>query len=327
MAENRLHIASVQKGDMTTHKQEFRNHREETQARFERLWHRNPEQFNPMRNCMERERLDRTFALIEQHVSLPGQFVVDLGCGAGNFSLRLKEGGATVHAVDVAKNALALIKEKKLTEIKVIHDCLPSTLLDDNVYDLVVCTDIIAHLPEKEHRLFVNELSRLVKEDGCIVCSTPIDIESEDALVRFTALLETELIVTGWKISDHRLYLALRNFIEAPTNFARAKKNPDFRSRILSQRRPFSRWWFKINSSTFLGNSWNFFQIFTKPLASFIRQNRVILLVLEKFSRLIWSHAGVSHAIFIAKRRPLLEPPPPPAFTPIERKQKKTVWE
>ncbi|MGA8164931.1 MAG: class I SAM-dependent methyltransferase [Waddliaceae bacterium] len=327
MTENRLPIASVQKGERAKDRQEMQNHRGKTQARFERLWQRNPEQFNPMRNCMERERLERTIALIEQHVSLSGKLVVDLGCGAGRVSLRLKEKGATIHAVDVAKNALMLIKEKQLSEIKTLHDCLPATLLDDNIYDLVVCTDLIAYLPEKEHRLCLNELARLVKENGFVLCSTPIDIYSEDALTRFGALIDTELIVVDWKMSYHRCYLWLRNVIEAPTHFSQATKNRDFRSQALNQRQAFSRWWFKINSSIVLGNFWNLFQVLSKPIASFIRQSRIILLLLEKLSRLIWSDSGISHAIVIAKRRPLVESPPPPEFEPIERKQKKSVWE
>src|SRR5438105_4149210 len=53
------------------------------QAKFERLWLVDPEQFNPMRNCIERERIERTWQLLNKHVSFPGQSAVDIGCAAG----------------------------------------------------------------------------------------------------------------------------------------------------------------------------------------------------------------------------------------------------
>ncbi len=40
----------------------------ESQAKFERLWLVNPEQFNPLRNWMQKERLERTWTLLNTHI-------------------------------------------------------------------------------------------------------------------------------------------------------------------------------------------------------------------------------------------------------------------
>jgi hypothetical protein len=45
--------------------------RRELQAKFERLWLLEPEQFNPLRNCMQRERLERTYQLIGFGMKVP----------------------------------------------------------------------------------------------------------------------------------------------------------------------------------------------------------------------------------------------------------------
>ncbi len=255
---------------------------------------------------MERERLNRSFALLEEHLSLQGKHVVDLGCGGGIFSRRLRDVEAKVDAVDIAKNALITLESEDTTDIKAIHDYVPRTRLEDSAYDLVVCTDLIAHLPNKEHRLFISELARLVKGNGYILCSTPIDIHSEDALKRFSSLAETELQIIRWKLSYHRLFIRLRDLFEAPSRYARARKDREYRENARKESSSFSRWWFQLNSAPLLGGFWALFQYLTNPIASLLRQNRVILLFLEAICRLLWRESGVSHAIFLAKRRPLV---------------------
>ena len=324
--KNPLQIVAVEKKDPSSQKPScIKTSREEIQARFERMWRQNPQQFDPLRNCMERERLKRTFLLIQKYISLKEKKIGDLGCGAGRLSQTLNEAGGVVEAIDVATIALEKIREKALA-IKTIQDCLPSTLLKDDAYDVVVCTDVIAYLPDKDHRLFFNELARLVKKDGYVVCSTPIDLNSEDALQRFASLAQTELEFLDWIVSYHRLYIALRSFCEAPDNFFQASWNEEFRNSKLAERNSFWKWWFKINSTPYLRLFWKTIAFGFNPIARFIKDNRTLMLILEKVSRFLYGEAAISHAIFIGKRRLLIEPPAeiPPVF---ERKQKKTVWE
>lgn len=127
--------------------------RQETQARMERLWHQDVQQFNPERDCMQRQRVQRTIEALRTRTSLTGLKAVDLGCGGGVISRLLRDGGAAIDAVDVATNALQLLKSADMQHITPIHDCLPNTRLADNAYDLVVCTEVIGYLPADEYRL------------------------------------------------------------------------------------------------------------------------------------------------------------------------------
>lgn len=324
--KNRLQIIAVEKKDPSSQKSSrTKTSREEIQARFERMWRQNPNQFDPLRNCAEKERLKRTFLLIQKYISLKEKKIADLGCGAGILSQTLNEAGGVIEAIDVATMALEKIHEKALP-IKTIQDCLPSTLLKDDAYDVVICTDVIAYLPEKDHRLFFNELARLVKKDGYVVCSTPIDLNSEDALQGFASLAQTEIEFLDWIVSYHRLYIALKRFFEAPTDFFHASRNVEFRNSKLAERNSFANWWFKINSTSFLSLFWKMIAFGFNPIARFIKDNRLFMLILEKISRFLYGDAAISHAIFIGKRRLLIETPAEshPVF---ERKQKKSVWE
>jgi len=332
MINNRLNIISVTNSNETKNKQAPSSDRAakklEAQAKFERLWLLDPEQFNPLRNSMERERLNRTFALIKEISDPSGQQIADLGCGPGVLSVRLRDAGADkVTALDISSQALKLLKEKDAQRIETVQDYLPMTSLNDNTYDLVIATDVIAYLPPQDYRLFFSELSRLVKSEGYVVCSTSLDLNSEDALERFAALAETEFKIEKWRFSYHNLYIRLLNFLEMPAKCVRASRSKEYRQKELSQRHSLNQWFFKWNSTPIPAFFWSGIQFIIKPIAEFLKQNQKVLIFLEKVSYSIWNSNRISHAIFIGKRKPLFVQLPDKASQPIERKQKKQVWE
>lgn len=290
-------------------------------AKFDRLWSVDPEQFNPKRNCLERERLQRTFALLPS--SLEKMKAADLGSGSGVMSRRLRDLGAVVDAVDIAKTPLEALQGEK--NIRPLCEYVPKTSLEDDHYDLLLCTDLIAHLPENEYRLLFSELARILKPTGTLVCSSPLDFHSDDALQRFAALAESEFVIEEWKFSYHLLYIRLKDFFEAPIRFACAKRDPEYRKRQLDLRKGLSRKWFRLNSHPLPGLFWGGASWVLQPVARGIRQSRSLLIALENLSRFFWSDAGITHAIFRAKRRTLENIPEDER--PIERKQKKQIWE
>jgi 2-polyprenyl-3-methyl-5-hydroxy-6-metoxy-1,4-benzoquinol methylase len=327
MSSNRLNIVSVSNKESEDNKT-FRpkTNREEVQATFEKLWNRDPDNFDPLNNCMDKERIVRTLALIDTACPVAGKKVVDLGCGRGTLSRALKEKGAHVSGVDIAKNALEIFRKEGSEQITLIQDCLPNTALQEDSFDIVVCTDLIGYLKPREHRLFFSELARLVKKEGYIICSTPIDLLSEDALEKFAALAETELEIVGWKLSYHKYYLRILDFFIAPSKFVRARKDLNYRKKALNKRSYFAKWWFQMNSAFLMGSAWHYLQHLFTPFFKGLRQSKYTMLTLEKICYFISSDSGISHAIFAAKRRSIteiMEPENPP----IEMKRKKTVWE
>ena len=300
--------------------------RTETQAQFERQWRHSPEQFDSHRNVIERLRITRTLALIDEQALPESSNAVDLGCGSGQLSRALTKRGIDVTAVDCASQPLAALRHGIDAPAAVKQDYIPKTLLDDNSFDLVLATDLIEYLPATEYRLFFAEVARLVKSDGYVVCSTAIDILSDDALARFAALAETELNILHWRFSYHALYIRLRNVFKAPARYARSWRDSRYRIEQLERRRSLARRWFQFNSSKLVAPLWWLLQLFTTPCVTFIEQSRFLLTTLEKVSRILSQEEGISHAIFIAKRRQLLPPTDQP-LQPQERKHKKQVWE
>lgn len=327
MTKNRLTVVAVESSNpQTSSVTPTKRRREEAKAKFEYLWKTDPQQFNPLRDAMERERISRTWELILSHIKPEGKTAVDLGCGKAILTERLCEHGAHVHAVDIANIPLNLLEEKVLPNLTTSQDYVPRTILNDNTYDIVLGTEMIAYLPTDEYRLFFSEMARIIKKDGSVVCSTPLDINSEDALQRFATLAETEFQVDDWSLSYHASYIRFYDFLKAPSIFAAASRDPRYRAVELQKRLSISHWWFKMNSASFPGAIWSLAEYVFNPIARYVGQSHWILNKMEKVCKFMSSESGISHATFIGKRRPMATMPPANEI-PIERKQKRQVWE
>jgi 2-polyprenyl-3-methyl-5-hydroxy-6-metoxy-1,4-benzoquinol methylase len=100
-----------------------------------------------------------------------GATVLDLGCGAGEFSAALTKAGAHVIAVDVAAEALRRARER-------VHDLdarlWPSGAplpVDDNAVDLVWAGEVIEHVADVAP--WLSEVRRVLRPRGALLLSTP----------------------------------------------------------------------------------------------------------------------------------------------------------
>lgn len=307
------------------HTKKRKSRREEARAKFERLWLTSPNKFNPLLSAMGRERIKRTSFLLNEYIKLPGSLVVDLGCGQGDFSYRLTEAGANVHSIDISQNALKILKEKYPEISEVSQDYVPETKLQDDKFDLVLAMELIAYLQPEDYRLFFSELSRIMKPTGYVVCSTKIDLDSDDSLERFKNLAETEFKFVSWIFSYHRYYIHLCDFIKAPLRFSRGSNDAEYRKEQIIKRYGFNRLWFEINSAYPLAYFWKIFQFVSRPIFGILNQSHTLMNFLERICKFFCGQTGISHAMFIAVRRPLENPP---FEHPVrEMKHKRQVWE
>ena len=183
------------------------------ETHFENKWIQDPDQFNPHLTALKRDYFKKLKACFNEEVS--GKSCVDLGAGSGELSKFLADLGATVTAVDISPTALKMISDSR---IRKEQHFVPYTTLPDDGFDYVIAANLIAEIPETEQRLFFSELSRIVKPDGKIILSSPLDINSEDALQKLIYLAETELEIDTLELSYHRLYIRGLNFLKAVMN-------------------------------------------------------------------------------------------------------------
>lgn len=94
--------------------------------------------------------------------------IIDVGCGDGTMTERLKKGGNDVTGVDASEIALRLSKERG---VNVVWGNIEKGILPKDKFDVVWCQEVIEHL--LYHEEAVKNLNRLLNVGGTLVLSTP----------------------------------------------------------------------------------------------------------------------------------------------------------
>jgi len=103
---------------------------------------------------------------------LPGEVLLNAGCGTGEFNFYLRDRFEQSYGVDI--NADDIASAKVLTEDPNIQfDTGDITKLDfpDEFFDAVICVDVLEHVDEPEQA--VRELRRVLKPGGQLVVTVP----------------------------------------------------------------------------------------------------------------------------------------------------------
>ncbi|MGH2896255.1 MAG: class I SAM-dependent methyltransferase [Solirubrobacteraceae bacterium] len=130
---------------------------------YEELWERLPEDLTPPDSALRRR-----FALANV---APGDRVLDLGCGTGDFAADLMRGGAHVIAVDVAQAALDRARRRHPElELRLIGIDAPLPF-DDGAFDAVWSSEVIEHVADTAR--WLSEVRRVLAPRGRVLLTTP----------------------------------------------------------------------------------------------------------------------------------------------------------
>lgn len=91
--------------------------------------------------------------------------ILDLGCGEGEIirAILTKFPKKEIIGVDISPRRISLLK-RMFPNKKFICEDVVNTSLKDNLFDLIICTQVIEHV-ENEKKL-IEEIYRLLKPDG-----------------------------------------------------------------------------------------------------------------------------------------------------------------
>ena len=106
-----------------------------------------------------------------------GKMIVDFGCGDGALAGLIAKAGGVIIGFDSNETGLSLAKDKfnKYGLSGTFHSKL--SMLSNELYDAVVCSDVIEHVDNPEE--IMKEIFRILKPGGNAVISTPIRLAEE----------------------------------------------------------------------------------------------------------------------------------------------------
>ncbi len=111
---------------------------------------------------------------VQQHQSLKGQKLADIGCGAGIFSEALAQAGAKVTGIDMAADVIDVAAQHAQANGLDIdyHVSTVESFVQTHAktYDSVTCMEMLEHVPDPE--AIIAHCAELVKPGGYVFLST-----------------------------------------------------------------------------------------------------------------------------------------------------------
>ena len=115
----------------------------------------------------------------------PGMRVLELGCGTGYFTRELARKGATITAVDISPELLAIAREKcRALEISFENQNAYALDYPDSSYDAVVGSSVLHHLDVEPA---LREIHRVLRPGGKITFTEPNMMNPQIALQKNVA--------------------------------------------------------------------------------------------------------------------------------------------
>jgi len=113
------------------------------------------------------DRIKKVINIISQH---KGKRLLDIGCGTGNITVKLKDFIDEIHAIEISGRAVKAAKEKGVnaSQLDIDEKNLP---FNNNFFDIIFCGELIEHVFDPDHLL--DEIYRTLKPKGIAVITTP----------------------------------------------------------------------------------------------------------------------------------------------------------
>lgn len=102
-----------------------------------------------------------------------GEIAVDMGCGTGEFSIKLKEYGVNVIGIDISKKSIEYCREKytAINELSFEVQDIEKTTWKEGSVDIIFLGGVLHHFPKRE-KVF-KEAYRILKKNGRLYAFDP----------------------------------------------------------------------------------------------------------------------------------------------------------
>jgi 2-polyprenyl-6-hydroxyphenyl methylase / 3-demethylubiquinone-9 3-methyltransferase len=131
--------------------------------------------WNPFGSCKPLHEINPLrLSFIQKQTSLEGKRVLDIGCGGGILTESLAKAGASVVAIDLSAEAIAVAQDHALSQDLTIEYVISSAeeFSDEHPgeFDIITCMEMLEHVPDPSAILSAS--AKLLKPNGDLFLST-----------------------------------------------------------------------------------------------------------------------------------------------------------
>ena len=110
--------------------------------------------------------------LVLEHIN-PGETLIDIGCGIGEFIFQLRKHFSSLVGIDIDKHKIAFAKKRteKYKNVSLYCGELESFHFPDEQFDICLCLDVLEHV--KNPSLLLREIYRLLRPGAEIIATVP----------------------------------------------------------------------------------------------------------------------------------------------------------
>lgn len=155
----------------------------------------------------------KVIRFLKRYKTLNGCKVLELGCGLGGVSVAFALEGSKVQGIDLDADALKAAKRRaKEHNVEVKFNCcdVRDLAFDSNLFDIVICIQVLEHIPKSDQIKALKEIFRVLKKDGLLYIDTPNQYFLRDQH-------DTDLLFIHWLPKKISLALARMLGRDVPT--------------------------------------------------------------------------------------------------------------
>lgn len=182
-------------------------------------------------DSMTKEKIDTVISFLPKEACK----ILDLGIGQGYLEDRLEElpYSHALHGIDISSKAIDRAN-KKFKGNFVVGDVFSiDSLYKDNSFDVIIALELIEHIPPTKIFSLFNKIYSVLRKNGMLIISTPLNeglrykkVNPSGHVREYTiSIIETELLLSGFKVSNKKVLYAFKNFYTLKKLLSKFLKN------------------------------------------------------------------------------------------------------
>lgn len=115
--------------------------------------------------------VQRRHRIIKKHIDLTDTFILDCGCGSGEYILEFLNYSPNVYGIEYDFKKVETYKSLGVHTENVIQGDIQDMQFKDETFDVVFLNEVLEHIPNQKKVLA--EIRRVLKKDGVLVVRSP----------------------------------------------------------------------------------------------------------------------------------------------------------